>query len=133
MYTKKTIKRKTVGWIYKNADPVNDLQFTIYRICKQSTIDVNATYFIQQALKPLPIFSQVREIARKCSTGHVELRWQLPALECMQEVGKSFHNLALSIWLRSCNQKRIFIYCVFCFSRRQKHSWSDSLKMRTIH
>jgi hypothetical protein len=29
---------------------------------------------------------QVRELARKYSTGLVELRWQVPALECMQEV-----------------------------------------------
>ena len=41
-------------------------------------------------IRKMPFVRVVREIARKCSTAHVELRWQLPALECMQEAAEAF-------------------------------------------
>ena len=49
---------------------------------------------------------QVREIASKCTTGHQELRWQVPALECMQEVcGLSHIQLTLFLPLQWNNMK----------------------------
>ncbi|XP_028394702.1 histone H3.3-like [Dendronephthya gigantea] len=41
-------------------------------------------------IRKMPFVRVVREIARKCSTRHVELRWQLPALECLQEAAEAF-------------------------------------------
>ena len=41
-------------------------------------------------LRKMPFVRVVREIARNCSTAHVELRWQVPALECLQEAAEAF-------------------------------------------
>ncbi|XP_046844450.1 histone H3.3-like [Xenia sp. Carnegie-2017] len=41
-------------------------------------------------LRKMPFVRVVREIAMKWSSNHVELRWQLPALECIQEAAEAF-------------------------------------------
>ncbi|CAB4014222.1 histone H3 [Paramuricea clavata] len=41
-------------------------------------------------IRKMPFVRVVRELARKYATGPVELRWQVPALECMQEAAEAF-------------------------------------------